>query len=69
MIVAPVDHFATEGIANPAPARKMPQPDIAKGRIGENAAIWPVRAPAARHGGCRGARKGGEGERDQAIAC
>ena len=42
MFVAPVNHFRAVGIAQPAPARKMPELDIAHGDFGENAAMGPI---------------------------
>lgn len=68
MFVPPIHDFRAIDVAQPAPARKMPEPEVTHGRMGHDAAIGAVGGPAQGHGGGGGSREGGEGERDQAVA-
>ena len=68
MFVAPIHDFRAVDVAHPAPARKMPEPEITHGHMGHDPAIGTIGGPADGHGRRRGGGEGGEGERDQAVA-
>jgi len=69
MIIAPIHLFPPKSIPHPPPAGEMPEPDIVKGRLGENAAIGAIGRKAAWHGGGGTGGEGEESERDQGFAC
>ena len=68
MFVTPIHDFRAVDVAHPAPARKMPEPEITHGHMGHDPAIGTIGGPANGQGGGGGAYERGEGERDQAVA-
>ena len=42
MLVAPIHDFRAIDVAYPAPARKMPEPEVAHGHMGHDAQLGPL---------------------------